>query len=183
VAVLTPERISLKTPAIIHTIYHLTAKNTREKDAACYLTAEMLLRDAGDHPDLPGLDLNEGIRGLRGEHPRRRRREKRAAKGGEAPPERGGHLDGDVHRRGGEAEGKGGAWERRRPANLRLNDLVVGSRVWRSTSFFLGRQQRIDGYYALCGLGLRLGFPCNNGSLAGLVWLGDKQWIIVCLTN
>jgi len=85
---LTPERTSLKTPAWIHTSYHFPDKNrTQEgRDAPRYLAAEVLRRDAGDHPDLPGLDLNEGIGGLRGEHPRRRRREKCAAKGGEAPP-------------------------------------------------------------------------------------------------
>lgn len=78
-------------------------------DAGRYLTAEVLLGDAGDHPDLPRLDLDKGVGGLRGEHPHRCRREKRAAEGGEAPPERGGHLAGAVHRReGGGLEGERG---------------------------------------------------------------------------
>jgi hypothetical protein len=63
----------------------------------------VLLGDAGDHPNLPGLDLNEGIGGLRGERPRRRRRrrEKRAAEGGEAPTERHLVVVGVVHRKRG----------------------------------------------------------------------------------
>ena len=92
--------------------------------AARYLTAEVLLGDAGDHPDLPGLNLNEGVGGLRGEHPHRRWREERAAEGGEAPPERGGHLAGAVHRRGGREERRSFVTcERRRPrvCGLRLS--------------------------------------------------------------
>ena len=82
-----------------------------------YLTAEVLLRDAGDYRDLPRLDLDQGVGGLRGEHPHRRRREERAAEGGEAPPERGGHLVGAVHRRGG-----GGERRRQRRGGLRVCD-------------------------------------------------------------
>lgn len=60
----------------------------------------MLLGDAGDHADLAWLDLDEGVGRRRGEHPRGRggRREERAPQGGEAPPERGGHLVGAVRR-------------------------------------------------------------------------------------
>lgn len=64
-----------------------------------YLAAEVLLGDPGDHADLPGLDLHEGIGGLRGEHPRRRRREQGPAEGGEDPPEWSGHRVGAVRRR------------------------------------------------------------------------------------
>ena len=86
-------------------------------DAERYLTVEVLLGDAGDHPDLPRFDLDQGVGGLRGEHPHRRRREERAAEGGEAPPERGGHLVGAVHRRGG-----GGERRRQRRGGLRVCD-------------------------------------------------------------
>jgi hypothetical protein len=73
-------------------------KRERLRAEERYPTAEVLLGDAGDHPDLPGLDLNEGVGGLGGEHPRRRRRKERASEGGEAPPERGCHPVGDVQR-------------------------------------------------------------------------------------
>jgi hypothetical protein len=85
--------LNLETP---HEMQRTAKKRERLRAEERYPTAEVLLGDAGDHPDLPGLDLNEGVGGLGGQHPRRR--EERASEGGEAPPERGCHLVGDVQR-------------------------------------------------------------------------------------
>jgi hypothetical protein len=93
-------RIPLNMPTSIH------AKTREGMGAGRYLTTELLLGDAGDHPDLPRLDLYQGVGGLSGKHPHRRRLQERAAKGGEAPPERGGHLVGAVHHRSGGDLGK-----------------------------------------------------------------------------
>nr|CAB3458459.1 unnamed protein product [Digitaria exilis] len=75
-------------PASIHATYHFSAKeDERERVRGVTLRRR-------DHPDLPRLDLDQGVGGLRGEHPHREGRLRRSGAAISSEPYTGEKVEG-----------------------------------------------------------------------------------------